>query len=104
MSIFKKPDVPSPDDFMPKKAEEIDTKKRYDIYSQFGQDQLLIYKNIKFLGTRSIPGENQYSAGGALLIIQQEDGTELLISSYTYFCVCEHGKKPDFEIKPINKI
>lgn len=104
MGLFKKPEVPSAEDFMPKKAQEIDSSKRYDIYTQFAQDRLLVYRNVRFLGTRSLPGEMSYSAGANLLVIQQEDGTELLISSYSYFCLCEHGKKPDFEITSLDKI
>ena len=104
MSLFKKTELPSPEDFMPKKAEEIDPNKRYDIYTQYGQDNLLIYRNVRFLGTRSLPGENKFAVGADLLVIQQEDGTELLISSFSYFCLCEYGTKPTFEIRKIDDI
>ena len=89
---------------MPKQAEEIDSSKRYDVYGHFGQDKILIYRNVSFLGTRSLPGEHGLSGGGNMIVLQQEDGTELFISMFSYFCLCEHGKKPSFEIKPTDAI
>ncbi len=103
MSLFKrKPEVPEVKDFMLKQAESIDSDKRYDVYTHSYDERLVVYRNVKFLGTRSLPGDNSYSAGGNLLLIQQDDGTELLISAFSYFCICEHGKKPVFEITTID--
>jgi len=104
MNLFKKIEVPKPEDFMPKRAEEIDSSKRYDVYTQHGNDSVLIYRNVKFLGNRAIPGEYPYSAGSNLLLLEQADGTQIHISSYSYFCICEHGKKPIFEIKSKEQI
>lgn len=103
MSLFKKKaEVPEVKGFMLKQAESIDLDKRYDIYTHSHHEKLVVYRNVKFLGTRSLPGDNPYSAAGNLLLIQQDDGTECLISAFSYFCICEHGKKPVFEITTID--
>lgn len=80
-----------------KKTPQIDTDKRYDVYYSFHQS-ILVYRDVKFKGLRSLSSDDYYdSLSSRFWLVEQADGSEIFLPSFTIMLFCEHGTAPNVE-------
>ncbi len=81
-----------------RKLDIIDLEKRYDIYIHGPENKNIIYKNIKLKGSRGLIDDSAIH-GNEYLLLEQDDGSEILISNYSISLMCLSGTEPRFEIR-----
>lgn len=96
--------TPKSDDYMPQMAEPLDASKRYDIVHLLNEDRCLVFRNIKFMGRRSVTGGNKFSVSNEMILIELENGTEVCLSPFSLVAVYEHGKEASFEIRSFEEL
>ena len=100
MALFKKKLPPFP---WEAKLPPVDVDRRYDVYYRLTDDKALIYRNIKFKEKRSLPSEGRHGLTDDFWLVEQEDGSELYLASFSMMLFCESGTKPRYEIDSLAK-
>ena len=80
-----------------RKLETIDLEKRYDMYISGPENKKTVYKNVKIKGLRGIT-DSSASVGNEYFLLEQDDGTEILISNFSISLICLSSTEPKFEI------
>ena len=95
---------------MPENAESpkpqrdsVDTSKRYDVYCTEQTQEVVVYRNALFKGTKSLFSKNQYDALSQFVEVEQADGQTLFIARHSVIKFCEHGATPNSEAVPGKK-
>ena len=73
-------------------ARVIDKSKRYDVYCVEHGLRVIVYKDVKIIGTKLLlEGESFADITNKFLEIEQADGSRVFISKHGRLRFCEHG-------------
>ena len=72
----------------------IDTTRRYDLYCTERTQEIVVYRNVLFKGTRDLFKRDQYDIRSDYLEIEQADGQTIFIARSSVIKFCEHGVTP----------
>ena len=92
--ISAKPEMP-PNAQSPKpQRDSIDTSKRYDVYCAEREQEVVVYRNAVFKGTKDLFPKNRYDSLARFVELEQADGQTIFIALYSVIKFCEHGVTP----------
>jgi len=78
--------------------DRIDTSKRYDVYCTERNQQVVVYRNALFKGTKKLFSCGEYDTFSEFLEIEQADGQTIFIGRSSVIKFCEHGVTPGAEV------
>jgi ATP-dependent Clp protease ATP-binding subunit ClpA len=78
--------------------ESVDTTKRYDVYCTERTQEIVVYRNALFKGTKSLFPKNQFDTLSQFVELEQADGQTLFIAKYSIIRFCEPGVTPKPEL------
>lgn len=76
----------------PELAPQVDTTKRYDVYSARYNGQAVVYRNVLFIGSRNLYSCGDFDMLAQFLELEHPNGARVFISRHGIFSFCEHGK------------
>ncbi len=79
------------------KPEPLDTSKRYDVYCNERNRDILVYRNVQFKGIRQLCQTGQYDFMAHFIELEQADGKTVFVARMTVTKFCEHGITPNAE-------
>jgi ATP-dependent Clp protease ATP-binding subunit ClpA len=85
------------------KPEPLDTSKRYDVYCNERNQDILVYRNVMFKGIRQLCQTGQYDFMAHFIELEQADGKTVFVARMTVIKFCEHGITPQSENVSTNK-
>src|ERR1043166_4212720 len=77
--------------------DRIDTSKRYDVYCTERNQQVVVYRNALFKGTKELFSRGEYDSLSEFLEIEQADGHTIFVARASVVKFCEHGVTPGSE-------
>ena len=79
------------------RRDSVDTSKRYDVYCTGRTQEVVVYRNALFKGTKSLFPKNQFDTLSQFVELEQADGQTLFIAKYSIIRFCEPGvtQKPE---------
>jgi hypothetical protein len=90
-----------PGEELPKpQRESVDASKRYDVYCTERNQEVVVYRNALFKGTKSLFQKSQYATIAEFVEIEQADGQTIFVARYSVIKFCEHGVTPNPETPP----
>ena len=78
-------------------AEFIDTTKRYDVYCNERKQEVVVYRNALFKGTKKLFKPVAYGFWSEFHELEQANGQTIFISRSSVLKFCEHGVTPQAE-------
>ena len=95
--ISGKPEMPQ--DAPPSKPQHdsVDTSKRYNVYCAEREQEVVVYRNALFKGTKDLFPKNRYDSLARFVELEQADGQTIFIALYSVIKFCEHGATPSHE-------
>ena len=94
----------SEDTAMPQKSdphesrrEPVDISKRYDVYCQEGNQQV-VYRNALFKGVKTLFQKEDSDLWAEYMELEQADGQTVFVSRSSVIKFCEHGETPGSEM------
>ncbi len=90
-SKFETPQNPEPARL---KQDSIDTSKRYDVYCNERNQEVVVYRNVLFKGIKTLFQTRQYQFMSEFMELEQADGRILFIARSSVIKFCEHGITP----------
>jgi hypothetical protein len=82
------------------RREAIDLSKRYDVYCSERDREILVYRNVRFKGTKMLLPRNQYDVLTEFVELEQAQGGTLFVSRVSIVKFCETGVTPAADIVP----
>jgi hypothetical protein len=73
------------------RSDVVDTGRRYDVYCRERDQQIVVYRNVLFLGRSQLPGTDPHDFQGGFLKLEQANGQTLYLSMPSVMKFCEHG-------------
>jgi len=95
-------DVPQKSDPQRSHREPVDMSKRYDVYCQEGNQQV-VYRSALFKGVKTLFQTEDSDLWAEYMELEQADGQTVFIARQSVIKFCEHGKTPGSEIVPYTK-
>jgi ATP-dependent Clp protease ATP-binding subunit ClpA len=80
----------------PLDPEKVDLRKRYDVHCREGEQQV-VYRNVLFIGVKTLFKRREYETFSEFLEIEQADGKTILIARSSVIKFCENGVTPGCE-------
>jgi len=80
--------------------DSVDTSKRYDVYCTERDQEVVVYRNALFKGTKALHPGNRYNTLAQFIEMEQADGQIVFIALYSVIKFCEPGVAPNPEIVP----
>jgi hypothetical protein len=80
--------------------ESIDTSKRYDIYCAEREQEVVVYRNARFKGTRALFLDSPKDLFSQFVEIEQADGRTIFVARYSVIKFCDPGTTPGSEPVP----
>jgi ATP-dependent Clp protease ATP-binding subunit ClpA len=77
--------------------DSVDTSKRYDVYCAEREQEVVVYRNALFKGTKDLFPNNRYDSLARFVELEQADGQTIFIALYSVIKFCEHGATPSHE-------
>lgn len=77
----------------PNPAPQVDTTKRYDVYSSRYNGEAVVYRNVLFIGPRNLYSCGDFDMLAQFLELEQANGDRVFISRHGIASFCEHGKE-----------
>jgi len=72
----------------------VDTSKRYDVYCTERNQEVVVYRNALFKGTKKLLQTNQYDILSEFVELEQADGQTVFIARSSVIKFCEPGMTP----------
>jgi hypothetical protein len=82
---------PEPDPIGPEFHEPVDTSKRYDVYCSERGQQIVVYRNAKFRGVRSLYARHKIDGLSAFVELEQSNGLPVFVQRHSIIRFCEPG-------------
>lgn len=79
------------------KPEPVDTGKRYDVYCNERNQEVLVYRNVLFKGIKQLCQTGQYDFMAHFIELEQADGKTVFVARMSVTKFCEHGVAPQAE-------
>ena len=83
--------------------DSIDTSKRYDVYCTERDQEVVVYRNALFKGTKALHPQNRCDTLAQFMELEQADGQTIFVALYSVIKFCESGVVPNPEIVPGEK-
>ena len=80
------------------RRDSVDTSKRYDVYCTERTQEVVVYRNALFKGTKSLFPKNQFDTLSQFVELEQADGQTLFIARHSIIRFCEPGVTPKPEL------
>jgi hypothetical protein len=93
-SRFEMPQNPEPGK---PKQDSIDTSKRYDVYCNERNQEIMVYRHALFKGIKKLYEARQYDFISEFMELEQADGQTIFLSRSSIIKFCEHGVTPNAE-------
>ncbi len=84
----QRPEPPKP------RPDLIDTTKRYDVYCREEHQEVVVYRNALFKGTKDLLPKSQHDIFSEYLEVEQADGQTVFIARASIIKFCDHGLTP----------
>ncbi len=81
----------------------VDVSKRYDVYCAERNQEVVVYRNALFKGTKALFPKNHYDTTFRFVELEQADGQTIFIACYSIIKFCEPGVTSKSETVPGNK-
>ena len=78
-------------------AESVDTSKRYDVYCSERSEQVVVYRNALFKGTKYLFPKAQHGILSEFVELEQANGHTIFVARGSIIKFCEHGATPGGE-------
>jgi ATP-dependent Clp protease ATP-binding subunit ClpA len=95
--LSQNPESPKP------QRDFIDTSKRYDVYCTEQTQEVVVYRNALFKGTKSLLPKHLDDSLSEFVELEQADGRTVLLARYSVIKFCEPGVTPNPETVPGKK-
>ena len=95
-----KPATPQNGESSQPQPELIDTSKRYDVYCTEREQEVVVYRNALFKGTKALFPDSRKDLFSQFVEIEQADGQCIFIARYSVIKFCEPGATPGPEPVP----
>jgi hypothetical protein len=79
------------------KPEPLDTSKRYDVYCNERNQEVLVYRNVLFKGIKQLCQTGQYDFMAHFIELEQPDGKTVFVARMSVTKFCEQGVTPQAE-------
>jgi hypothetical protein len=79
------------------KPEPVDTGKRYDVYCNERNREVVVYRNAMFKGIKQLCQTGQYDFMAHFIELEQADGKTVFVARMSVTKFCEHGVTPSAE-------
>jgi hypothetical protein len=70
--------------------DSIDASKRYDVYCREGNQEMVVYRNAFFKGTKKVPGTISHTFASEFVELEQFSGQTVYLSLLSVHKFCEH--------------
>jgi ATP-dependent Clp protease ATP-binding subunit ClpA len=81
----------------------VDTSKRYDVYCTEQTQEVVVYRNALFKGTKSLLPKHLDDSLSEFVELEQADGQTIFLARYSVIKFCEAGVTPNPETVPGKK-
>ena len=81
----------------------VDTSKRYDVYCTEQTQEVVVYRNARFKGAKSLLPKHQDDSLSEFVELEQADGQTIFIARYSVIKFCAPGVTPNPEPAPGKK-
>jgi len=78
----------------------VGTGKCYDVYCTERNTELVVYRNARFKGTKTLFQSSQYDSMWQFIELEQADGQTIFVSRFSILKFCEPGTTPGGETIP----
>jgi ATP-dependent Clp protease ATP-binding subunit ClpA len=82
------------------KPEPVDSSKSYDVYCSERFTDLIVYRNIRFKGSKTIFPIHLYDSTPVYFELEQADGQTVFVSRHSIIKFCDAGTDPGGEFIP----
>ena len=89
-----KPAAPQNTQAQALQRESIDASKQYDVYCLEGGQEVVVYHNALFKGTRFLFRKNYWDTLSQFVELEQADGKTVFLALSSIIKFCEHGVTP----------
>jgi len=91
---------PAPDPLGPEAHDPVDASKRYDVYCSERGQQVVVYRNAKFKGIRSLYARHKVDSLSAFVELEQSNGQPVFVHRQSIIRFCEPGTALTAEAVP----
>lgn len=91
---------PEPEPTTAPKGSVFDASRRYDVYCREQRQEMVVYRNVLFLGRTSFFPRFRDDPAADFLELEQANGQRFFIARSTIIKFCEHGATPGFDVVP----
>ncbi len=77
--------------------EPLDVGKRYDVYCTERGGEVVVYRNARFKGIKSLFQKERYDLFYEFVELEQNDGQTIFLGRHSIIKFCEHGVTPGSE-------
>ena len=84
-------------------SDTIDTTKRYDVYCAERDQEVVVYRNALFKGTKALFPKDRHDTLSKFVELEQADGQTIFVALYSVIRFCEPGVTPNPETIPGKK-
>jgi len=92
-----KPEMPQNAQSPKPQHDSIDTSKRYDVYCAERNQEVVVYRNAVFKGTKDLFPKSRSDTLARFVELEQADGQTIFVALYSVIKFCEHGVTPTAE-------
>jgi ATP-dependent Clp protease ATP-binding subunit ClpA len=96
----KASEMPQTADLATPSLDSVDTRRRYDVYCNERNQQVVVYRNALFKSRSKLLISRQTDFGAEFLELEQSNGQTVYLSLLSVFKFCEHGAEIVGEIIP----
>jgi len=83
--------------------EPIDVGKRYDVYCTEHGGTMVVYRNARFKGMKSLFPKDRLDVFNEFVELEQNDGQTIFVGRHSLLKFCEHGVTPGSERVTVKK-
>ena len=77
--------------------EPLDVSKRYDVYCTERGGEVVVYRNARFKGIKSLLQKERFDVYSEFMELEQNDGQIIFLGRHSIIKFCEHGVTPGSE-------
>ncbi len=75
-------------------GEPVDLNRRYDVYCAEGNQEVVVYRNARFRGSKYLLPKSQYDTLSTFVELEQSNGQTIFVSRSSIIKFCEPGATP----------
>ena len=102
-SMQPRSELPQNEESPEPQSDTIDTSKRYDVYCTERDQEVVVYRNALFKGTKALFPKDRHDTLSKFVELEQADGQTICVALYSVIKFCEPGVTPNPETVPGKK-